>query len=150
MFCGLIIPRLILLVRPWTGSQTAESGFWPSSVYSGTVMTGDNPVIEFSSYYRHAVKVYEGDFHGLTWNVGPFITSDWSDSCYINCCFGISFAHYRHYLAAKAVNQKLECIISSLFNWFQLITLSRPFSSLVFSHELWSLASITKIELFIY
>lgn len=39
-------------------------------------MTGDNPVIEFSSYYRHAVKVYEADFHGLTRNVGPFITSD--------------------------------------------------------------------------
>lgn len=39
-------------------------------------MTGDNPVIEFSSYYRHAVKVYEGDFHGLARNVGPFITSD--------------------------------------------------------------------------
>lgn len=43
-------------------------------------MTGDNPVIEFSSYYQHAVKLYEGDFHGLTWNVSLFITSDlWID-----------------------------------------------------------------------
>lgn len=43
-------------------------------------MTGDNPVIEFSSYYQHAVKLYEGDFHGLTWNVSLFITCDlWID-----------------------------------------------------------------------
>lgn len=47
-------------------------------------MTVDNPVIEFSSYYQHAVKRHEGDFHGLTWNVGLFITSDvWVDmTCY--------------------------------------------------------------------
>lgn len=56
-------------------------------------MTGDNPVIEFSSYYQHAVKVYEGDFHGLAWNVILFITSDQRiNLTYIECmlcCFNV-------------------------------------------------------------
>lgn len=39
-------------------------------------MTGDNPVIEFNSQHRHAVKVYKGDFHGLARNASLFITSD--------------------------------------------------------------------------
>lgn len=43
-------------------------------------MTADNPVIEFSSYYQHVVKLYEGDFHGLTWDASLFITCDlWID-----------------------------------------------------------------------
>lgn len=84
-------------------------------------MTGDNPVIEFNSQHRHAVKVYKGDFHGLARNVSLIITSDpWIYLTHIKrFFFSICFAGYSN---ALTVNEKLPLVvIITDFNYYQIL-----------------------------
>lgn len=60
MFSGLIIPRLIPLVGPWTHKQQGRvSG--PQQAALG-LMTADNRVIQLSPRRQHGANVYRSDF----------------------------------------------------------------------------------------
>lgn len=67
---------------------------------------------------QHAVKLYEGDFHGLTWNVSLFITSDlWIDPTHAPAV--LAFASPTTVVSVKAT-------IYGHFHRFQLITNVQP------------------------